>query len=40
VMLTGGDAGQLKKLLPDATINENLVFSGMQKILDKEPHTC
>lgn len=36
VILTGGDATQLHKLLPHAQIDETLVFKGMQKLLDKE----
>jgi len=35
VYLTGGDAKEFKKIFKDATINENLIFDGMIKILKK-----
>ena len=35
IILTGGDAQLLKKIFKDADINENLIFAGMKKLIDK-----
>jgi len=36
VLLTGGDAKTLLPLIPNATLEHDLVFKGMQKILEKD----
>ena len=35
VILTGGDALEFKKIFKDAKVEENLIFSGMKKIIKK-----
>ncbi|MBD3797189.1 MAG: type III pantothenate kinase [Campylobacterales bacterium] len=35
IILTGGDAYEFKKLLPEATVDQMLLFKGMQKIITK-----
>ena len=35
IMLTGGDAKELKKIFKDAQVNENLIFDGMKYIIKK-----
>ena len=35
IILTGGDAKELKKIFKDAHVNENLIFDGMKHIIKK-----
>jgi len=35
IILTGGDAKELKKIFKDAHVNENLIFEGMKYIIKK-----
>ena len=35
IILTGGDANKFKKIFPDATVDERLIFKGMLKIMKK-----
>ncbi|MFT7859799.1 MAG: type III pantothenate kinase [Sulfurimonas sp.] len=39
IILTGGDASEFKKLFPDATIDQELIFKGMKQII-KKAHLC
>ncbi len=40
IYLTGGDAKQLYKLLPEATVVPDLVFRGMQKAIKEKGISC
>ncbi|WP_304543283.1 type III pantothenate kinase [Sulfurimonas microaerophilic] len=35
IILTGGDASEFKKLFPDARLDQELIFTGMKKIMKK-----
>ncbi|MEA1982942.1 MAG: type III pantothenate kinase [Campylobacterota bacterium] len=35
IVLTGGDAGEFKKIFKDARVDEELIFRGMKKIMKK-----
>ena len=37
IYLTGGDAVLLSRYLPEATVDEDLIFAGMKKLIEKGP---